>query len=418
MTELHRYDVEAVRAQIPALKAGSAHFDGPGGTQIPQPVIDAIADALSNPLCNRGTSTAGERNAETIVAQARGALADFLCADPGGIVFGRSSTQLAYSFSRTLAKTWRPGDEVVVTRLDHECNVGPWVQAAADAGVTVRWADFDPVTGELAPGHIREVLSERTRLVAVTAASNVIGTRPAIAEIARLVHEVGALLYVDAAQYSAHVSVDFDQLGADFLTCSSYKFLGPHLGILAARPELLRTLTPDKLSASTDSVPERFELGILPYGVLAGARAAVDFLTGLGSPSAGTRRRRLVSAMNRIERHEDALRVRIEHELAGLESVTLHSRAARRTPTLLLTVDGCDPRDVHGYLAARGVDAGAGTFYSVEASRRLGLGEQGGLRIGLAPYNSEEDVDRLLAGLTDYVHRHSRRFAGTPVSAG
>ncbi|MDQ0940769.1 cysteine desulfurase-like protein [Streptomyces sp. V1I1] len=420
MTNLHRYDIDAVRAQFPALKAGSAHFDGPGGTQVPQPVIDAMVDALSDPLCNRGASTAGERNAEAIVTQARQALADFLGADPGGIVVGRSSTQLAYDFSRTLAKTWRPGDEVVVTRLDHECNVMPWVQAAADAGVTVRWADFDPETGELTPDHIREVLSERTRLVAVTAASNLIGTRPDIPEISRLVHRTGALFYVDAAQYSSHASIDFDGFGADFLTCSAYKFLGPHLGVLAARPELLRSLKPDKLLASTDTVPERFELGILPYGVLSGARATIDFWAGLGPLREGSRRERLVSALTAVEAYEDALRLRVEQGLAGLEGVTVHSRASSRTPTLLLTIDGHHPQDVYRYLAGRGVDTGAGTFYSVDASHRLGLGDQGGVRVGLAPYSSEEDVDRLLEGIADCLHlrsRSTRRFAGSPVNA-
>ncbi|GII66526.1 cysteine desulfurase-like protein [Sphaerisporangium krabiense] len=406
MTTLHRYDLHALRARFPALKAGSAHFDGAGGTQIPEPVIDAIADALSNPLSNRGASTAGERRAEAIVVAARRALADLLGADPAGVVFGRSATQLVFDFSRTLAGNWAPGDEVVVTRLDHECNIRPWVRAAAQAGAVVRWADFDPATGELTADHVREVLSERTRVVAVTAASNLIGTRPDIPGISRLVHEAGALFFVDAAHYSAHAGVDMAELGADFLVCSAYKFLGPHLGVLAGRPGLLRTLWPDKLLAAMDDVPERFELGILPYEILAGARATVDFLAELGGPAEGTRRERLVSAMAAIEGHEDALRVRLEEGLAGIEAVTSHSRASRRTPTLLLTVDGHDTRDVSRYLAARAVDAGSGSFYAVEASRRLGLGDLGGLRVSLAPYSSAEDVDRLLDGLSDYLTAH------------
>ncbi|MEV5576775.1 cysteine desulfurase-like protein [Spirillospora sp. NPDC052269] len=395
------YDVNAVRAWFPALKAGSAHLDGPGGTQVPQPVIEAIADALSSPLCNRGEWTAGERNAEEIVLKARAALGDLLGADPQGIVFGRSSTQLAYDFARTLARTWGPGDEVVVTRLDHECNARPWAEAAAAAGATVRWADFDPVRGELTVEHVREVLSERTRLVAVTAASNLVGTRPPVAEIARLAHEVGALVQVDAAQYTAHTAVDFAGLGADLLTCSAYKFMGPHLGVLAARPELLHALEPDKLAASPDTVPERFELGILPYGVLAGMTALVDFVAELAAPPSGTRRERIVASMAAVEAHEDALRARLESELAGLGNVTLHSRARHRVPTLLLTVDGHVPREVHRRLAARGVDTGVGTFYSVDAAHRLGLGDEGGVRVGLAPYSSAEDTDRLLEGLAE-----------------
>ncbi|TDD31067.1 cysteine desulfurase-like protein [Actinomadura sp. KC06] len=399
------YDVGAVRAQFPALKAGSAHFDGPGGTQTPLPVIDAVAEALSGPLSNRGNVTPGERNAEMIVADARQALADLLGARPAGIVFGRSATQLTYDFSRTLAKTWSPGDEVIVTRLDHDSNVRPWVQAAESAGATVRWADFDPGTGELGPDAVREVLSGRTRLVAVTAASNLIGTRPPISEISRLAHDAGALLYVDGVHYTAHAHVDIEQLGADFFTCSPYKFLGPHMGVLASRPDLLETLRPDKLLPSTDAVPERFEFGTLPYEFLAGARAAVDFLAALSPDDKGTRRGRLASAFAALERHEDALRLRIEEGLSAFGQVTVHSRAAERTPTLLLTIDGRSTADAYRYLAERGVDAPSGSFYALEASRRLGLGDDGGLRVGLAPYNNTEDVDRLLHHLAEFLTR-------------
>ncbi|WP_108987949.1 cysteine desulfurase-like protein [Streptomyces coelicoflavus] len=392
-------DVDAIRAQIPALKSGSARFDAPGGTQTPQPVIDAIAQALSNPLANRGRTTEGERNADGIVADARAALADLLGAEPRGIVLGRSATQLAYDLSRTLAKSWGPGDEVVVTRLDHDSNIRPWVQAAESAGATVRWADFDPATGELRPEHIEAVLSPRTRLVAVTAASNLIGTMPDLPAIARLAHGVGALCHVDAVHYASHAVVDPVALGADTLVCSPYKFLGPHLGVLAARPEFLETLRPDKLLPSSDAVPERFELGTLPYELLAGARAAVDFLAGLEPDARGTRRDRLVASFAALEAHEDVLRERIERGLAGLDGVTVYSRAARRTPTLLFTVAGLRPADVYGRLAERGVDAPAGSFYALEASRRLGLGDAGAVRVGLAPYTSADDVDRLLTAL-------------------
>ncbi|KPC70804.1 cysteine desulfurase [Streptomyces sp. NRRL WC-3753] len=392
-------DVDAIRAQIPALKSGSARFDAPGGTQTPQPVIDAIAEALSNPLANRGRTTEGERNADGIVADARATLADLLGAEPRGIVLGRSATQLAYDLSRTLAKSWGPGDEVVVTRLDHDSNIRPWVQAAESAGATVRWADFDPATGELSPEHIEAVLSPRTRLVAVTAASNLIGTMPDLPAIARLAHGVGALCHVDAVHYASHAVVDPVALGADTLVCSPYKFLGPHLGVLAARPEFLETLRPDKLLPSSDAVPERFELGTLPYELLAGARAAVDFLAGLEPDARGTRRDRLVASFAALEAHEDVLRERIERGLAGLDGVTVYSRAARRTPTLLFTVAGLRPADVYGRLAERGVDAPAGSFYALEASRRLGLGDAGAVRVGLAPYTSADDVDRLLTAL-------------------
>ncbi|MFG2544145.1 cysteine desulfurase-like protein [Streptomyces sp. NPDC048594] len=392
-------DVDAIRAQIPALKSGSARFDAPGGTQTPQPVIDAIGEALANPLANRGRTTEGERNADGIVADARGALGDLLATDPRGIVLGRSATQLAYDLSRTLAKAWRPGDEVVVTRLDHDSNIRPWIQAAEAVGASVRWADFDPATGELLPEHVEAVLSPRTRLVAVTAASNLIGTMPDLPTVARLAHGVGALLHVDAVHYASHAVVDPAALGADTLVCSPYKFLGPHLGVLAARPDFLETLRPDKLLPSSDAVPERFELGTLPYELLAGTRAAVDFLAGLEPDAHGGRRERLVASFAALERHEDALRRRIEAGLADLGGITVHSRAARRTPTLLFTVAGLRPAEVYRRLAERGVDAPAGTFYALEASRQLGLGDEGAVRVGLAPYTSADDVDRLLTAL-------------------
>ncbi|MDN3253085.1 cysteine desulfurase-like protein [Streptomyces mutabilis] len=392
-------DVDAIRARIPALKSGTARFDAPGGTQTPQPVIDAVAEALANPLANRGRTTEGERNADDIVAQARSALADLLGADPRGIVFGRSATQLAYDLSRTLARTWGPGDEVVVTRLDHDSNIRPWVQAAEAAGASVRWADFDPATGELLPEHIEAVLSPRTRLVAVTAASNLIGTVPDMPSVARLVHGAGALLHVDAVHYASHAVVDLAALGADTLVCSPYKFLGPHLGVLAARPEFLETLRPDKLLPSSDAVPERFELGTLPYELLAGARAAVDFLAALEPDARGSRRDRLAASFAALEEHEEALRGRIERGLADLGGITVYSRAARRTPTLLFTVAGLRPAEVYRQLAERGIDAPAGSFYALEASRRLGLGDEGAVRVGLAPYTDADDVDRLLTAL-------------------
>jgi cysteine desulfurase family protein (TIGR01976 family) len=392
-------DVDAIRARIPALKSGTARFDAPGGTQTPQPVIDAVAEALANPLANRGRTTEGERNADDIVAQARSALADLLGADPRGIVFGRSATQLAYDLSRTLARTWGAGDEVVVTRLDHDSNIRPWVQAAEAAGASVRWADFDPATGELFAEHIEAVLSPRTRLVAVTAASNLIGTVPDLPSVARLVHGVGALLHVDAVHYASHATVDLAALGADTLVCSPYKFLGPHLGVLAARPEFLEGLRPDKLLPSSDAVPERFELGTLPYELLAGARAAVDFLAALEPDARGSRRDRLVASFAALEEHEEALRGRIERGLADLGGITVYSRAARRTPTLLFTVAGLRPVEVYRQLAERGIDAPAGSFYALEASRRLGLGDEGAVRVGLAPYTDGDDVDRLLTAL-------------------
>ncbi|MGW5783256.1 cysteine desulfurase-like protein [Streptomyces sp. NPDC003757] len=392
-------DVAAIRAHVPALKSGTARFDAPGGTQTPQPVIDAIAAALTAPLANRGRNTEGERNADRIVAEARSALADLLAATPQTVAFGRSATQLAYDLSRTLGKGWGPGDEVVVTRLDHDSNIRPWVQAAEAAGARVRWADFDPATGELRPEHVAAVLGPRTRLVAVTAASNLIGTMPDLPALASLVHARGAHFHVDAVHYASHAVVDLAETGADTLVCSPYKFLGPHLGVLTGRAEVLESLRPDKLLPSADTVPERFELGTLPYELMAGASAAVDFLAGLDAQAQGSRRDRLVASFAALEAHEDVLRERIEEGLAALDGVTVYSRAARRTPTLLFTVAGLRPAEVYRQLAERGVDAPAGSFYALEASRRLGLGDEGAVRVGLAPYTGADDVERLLTAL-------------------
>jgi cysteine desulfurase family protein (TIGR01976 family) len=394
------FDVAAVREHFPALSEGAAHFDGPGGTQVPDVVADAVAEVLTSAVSNRGRVTTAERRADDIVLAARTAMGEFVGVDPRGVVFGRSMTQLTYDFARTLAKTWSPGDEVVVTRLDHDANIRPWVQAAVAVGAVPRWVDFDPDTGELTPAEIAAVLSERTRVVAVTGASNLIGTRPPVPEIAELVHAVGALLYVDGVHYAAHSLVDLTSLGADFFVCSPYKFCGPHLGVLAARPELLESLSPDKLLPSTDDVPERFEFGTLPYELLAGTTAAVDFLSGLAS-SAGTRRERLRSSVGAVQAHEDELLHQLEAQLAAQTPVVIYSRAARRTPTLLISLAGHDSVDVQVQLAKRGVNAPAGSFYAVEASRTLGLGEDGAVRLGIAPYTDVADIDRAVAAIRE-----------------
>jgi cysteine desulfurase family protein (TIGR01976 family) len=395
------FNVAAVRASFPALSAGAAHFDGPGGSQTPAAVAQAVAATLVAPLANRGSVTQAERNADAVVLAARQAVADLTGGDPGGVVFGRSATSLTYELSRVLSAGWGPGDEVVVTRLDHDANIRPWVQAATARGATVRWAEFDPRSGELDPGAVGMLVNERTRLVAVTGASNLIGTRPDLATITGLAHQAGALTWVDGVHLTAHAPVDVDVLGADFFVCSPYKFLGPHCGCLVAAPALLETLHPDKLLPSTDAVPERFELGTLPYELLAGTTAAIDFLACLGV--GGTRRGRLVTALDAIEAHEDRLRARIEIGLRDLPGVTVWSRAQRRTPTLLVTFEGRDATDAYRFLAERGVNAPAGSFYALEASRWLGLGDTGGLRVGLAPYNDDADVDRLLAGLREFL---------------
>ncbi|GAB3527817.1 cysteine desulfurase-like protein [Arthrobacter monumenti] len=395
-------DVHRLRAHFPSLASGIAHFDGPGGTQTPDVVGHAIAATLTGPLSNRGRSVLPEQNADDAVAGFRAAFADFLNADHRGIVYGRSATQLTYDFSRHLSRSWGPGDEVVVTRLDHDSNVRPWVQAAERQGATLRWVGFDPATAELNMDELGQALSGRTRVVAVTAASNFVGTIPDMPEIARLVHDAGALLYVDGVHYAAHEAVDVQALGADFFVCSPYKFLGPHCAVLAASPELLESIEPDKLLPSTNAVPERFELGTLPYEIMAGATSAVDFIASLAGTEGG-RRGQIVSAFAAIDAHEEALQKKLESALAGLPGLVLHSRAAARTSTLLLSFDSHRAADVSKFLAGQNILAPASNFYAIEASRTLGLDDDGGLRIGLAPYTSDDDVQRLIDALTEFL---------------
>ncbi|MEO9322111.1 cysteine desulfurase-like protein [Nocardioides sp. C4-1] len=378
------YDVSTVRTSFPALGAGLARFDGPGGSLIPIEVAAAVSETMTAGLGPRGTLTEPERRSEQVVADARAAMGRFLSADPRGIAFGRSMTANTFDLARTLAAGWGPGDEVVVSRLDHDSNIRPWVLAAEAVGATVRWLGFDPATAEL--DDVRPLLSERTRLVAVTGSSNLFGTRPDVRAVADAAHEVGALVHVDAVHLAAHVPVVKDDLGADFLSCSPYKFCGPHLGVLAADPALLESLRPAKLLPSTDAVPERFELGTLPYELLAGTTAAIAFLEGIGGMAA-------------VEQHEGALLARLLDGLAGLDHVHPCGAPARRTPLVLMAVDGLDGAGVRAGLAEHGVLAQTGSFYALEASRHAGLGDTGGVRVGLSPYTSEDDVDRLLAGL-------------------
>ncbi|MEV1065356.1 cysteine desulfurase-like protein [Streptomyces sp. NPDC050263] len=415
-------DVAALRARFPSLTHGLAFFDGPGGTQTPLPVAEAMTRTLTGPLSNRGLVSASELNAERAVGDFRAAYADLLGVPAGAVVHGRSATQLTYDFSRHLAKDWRPGDEIVLSRLDHDANVRPWIQAAERAGVAVRWTEIDAATAELDLDSYERALSPRTRLVAVTAASNVLGSKPPVRRIADRAHEVGALVYVDGVHYAAHHLVDVPALGADLFVCSPYKFLGPHCGVLAGSPDVLEALAPDKLLPSPNTVPERFEFGTLPYETLAGATAAVDFLAALDEtePGAGTgtvdsrdsrgsrgsrgsRRERLKRSLHSLHEHENALRARLDDGLRALgDAVTVHSRAADRTPTVLMTLEGRDATEAQAHLAARGVVAPAGSFYAQEVFTALKLPDPA-LRAGLAPYNDTGDVDRLLDGLASFL---------------
>jgi cysteine desulfurase family protein (TIGR01976 family) len=391
-------DVDRVRDCFPALSQGIAYFDGPGGSQVPGQVAEAIAATMTSGLSNRGTVTTSERRAHQVVLNAREAMADLVGCDPGGVVFGRSMTQLTFQVARALAKQWGPEDEVVVTRLDHDANIRPWVIAADSVGASVRWVDFDPRSGELL--FDEDVLSERTRLVALTAASNLLGTRPDVAAVAAAAHAAGALVYVDGVHLTPHAPVDVASLGADFYACSPYKFFGPHLGVLAASPTLLDLLHPDKLLPSTEVVPERFELGTLPYELLAGVTATVDFIADVAS-QAGSRRDRVLESMTQVEAYEEMLFERLLSGLEAIPGLRRYGAPARRTPTVLFSLEGRSDVETYEELAARGVNAPVSSFYALEASRWLGLGDTGAVRAGIAPYTSEEDVDRLLAGVRE-----------------
>lgn len=393
-TQQQTYDVDALRDCFPALTtgpgAGLARFDGPGGSLVPQQVGDAVSTTMTAGLCQRGAGSEPERVTDQTTLGARAAIGRLLGTDPSGVFFGRSFTANTMQVAATLARTWGPGDEIVVTRLDHDSNIRPWVIAAERAGATVRWLDFDPDSGELAD--LAPTLSDRTRLVTLTGAGNLIGTRPDVRRYADLAHEAGALVHVDAVHLAAHAPIDRAALGADIIGVSPYKFFGPHLGAHAADPELWESLQPDKLLPSTDVIPGRFELGTLPYEVLAGVSAAVEFIEEWGGMSA-------------MAAHEDALLELLLDGLAALPGVRVYGAPARRTPTVLFSVAGVDSRAVYQHLQTHQVLAPAGNFYALEASRRLGLGDDGAVRVGLAAYSTAEEVDRLLTGLSDLAPR-------------
>lgn len=395
------YDVQRIRSYFPSLNTGLAFFDGPGGSQVPTVVGDAIAQAITKPISNRNVVTESEKNAEEIVRGFRHAVADLIDVDPRGVVYGRSWTQLVYDFSRTLAKNWQEGDEIVVSRLDHDSNIRPWIQAAEAVGATVRWAEFDPKTSELEVAAVEAVLSPKTKLVAVTGAGNTIGTRPDLKSIGTAVHKVGALFFVDGVHLTPHTVISVKDIGADFFGFSFYKLMGPHCAALAASPALLETLNNDKLLPATKVVPERFEFGTLPYELMAGCSAAIDFIAEMAPGDGKTRREKIVNSMKSLEKYEDELMEYLESSVAALPGVTLYGRAKHRTPTIYFSFAGRNNADIYNALALKKVNVPASNFYALEVSRKLGLGDSGALRAGLAPYSIREDIDRLVTGLKE-----------------
>jgi cysteine desulfurase family protein (TIGR01976 family) len=386
---------KTVRAAYPALDDGHAYLDGAAGTQTPQSVIDAIADAYRTGIGNVGGAFEASHRADAIVAACRAAVADLVGGHPDGVVLGPNMTTLTYRLAGALAKDWGPEDEVVLSRLDHDANVRPWTQL----GVTVRWAEVDPATGELPVEQYAELIGERTRLVAVTAASNILGTRPDVAAITALAHEAGALTYVDGVHATAHGPADLRALGADFYATSAYKWAGPHIGAVVADPALLETIRPDKLASSPDTVPERFERGTSAFADLAGVTAAVDHLATMVQGK-GTRRERLLASMGAAEAYELELFGALIEGLESMPHVTLYGKPARRTATAYFTVAGRTPREVAQALAARGVNVWSGHSYAWELTGALGIRDAGSaVRAGLVHYNDRSDVDRLLQGV-------------------
>ncbi len=396
------FDIGRVRAAYPALRDGYAYLDGAAGTQVPSAVIEAIADTYRSGIGNAGGAFPASGRADSIVAECRRALADLTGASPDGVILGPNMTTLTYRIADTLSRRWGPGDEVVVSRLDHDANVRPWVQAAARRGATVRWAEVDISTAELPAAQFGELVTERTRLVAVTAASNIVGTRPDVPAIAAAAHAVGALCYVDGVHATPHVPVDVRSLGADFYATSSYKWSGPHIGTVVADPALLETLHPDRLAPAPAGVPGRFERGTAAFADLAGVTAAVEHLAGLDAAAAGSRRERVLASMAAVERYEGQLFARLLDGLAAMRHVTLYGKAARRAPTAFFTVAGYTPREVAERLAARAINVWNGDNYAWELTGAFGLRDAGGaVRAGLVHYNDQAEVDRLLAAVAD-----------------
>jgi cysteine desulfurase family protein (TIGR01976 family) len=397
------FDIAAIRSRFPALLDGYAYLDGAAGTQTPSSVIDAVASAYRVGIGNVGGPFPASARSTAIVADARQAVADLVGGEPSGVVFGPNSTTLVYRFAHTLSADWREGDEIVVSRLDHDANVRPWVQAAARAGAVVRWAEVDVDTGELPVDQYDDLIGDRTRLVAVTAASNILGTRPDVAAITAKAHAAGALTFVDGVHSTPHDLPDVRELGADFYVTSAYKWAGPHIGALIADPALLETLHPEKLMPSPDRVPERFETGTSPFADLAGVTAAVEHLAGLALPRPSlSRRKRLRVSMDAVGVHERDLFEVLLGGLGGLPDVTLYGKPAQRTAIAYFRVADRTPAEVAEHLAVSGVNVWHGHSYAWELTGALGLRDSGGaVRAGLAHYNDREDVDRLLAAVAE-----------------
>jgi cysteine desulfurase family protein (TIGR01976 family) len=397
--------VGRIRSAFPALERRHrghpvAYFDGPGGTQVPRPVVDAIADYLYHHNANTHWPYPTSQETDELIARSRATLADFLGAAPAEIVFGANMTTLTFHLARALGRQWGPGDTVVITELDHHANVAPWRALERERGITVASVPVNPDTGQLDWPRLEQLLAAKPRLLAIGAASNALGTITDVGRAARLAHDAGALTFVDAVHFAPHELVDVEELACDFLVCSAYKFYGPHIGILFAREALLRSLDVPKLAPAPDTAPERIETGTQNHEGMVGAAAAVDFLASLGGGD--TRRVRLRHTFTQLHGRAQALLRRVWEGLRAIDPVTLYGPVPEspRTPTVAFTVKGRSPDAVARYLADRGVFVSSGDFYATTVVERLGL-KDGLVRAGCACYTTEEEVDRLIQGVVD-----------------
>jgi cysteine desulfurase family protein (TIGR01976 family) len=413
-TETLALDLTRVRSQFPSLSqtvAGqpAVFLDGPGGTQVPQRVIDAISDYLKNSNANTSGAYATSRRTDAVIAGARAAMADFFGCDPDEVVFGPNMTTLTFALSRSLGRELGPGDEILLTHLDHDANISPW-RALEERGVTIRFVDVNQEDCTLNMADLAQKLNSRTRVVAVGYASNAVGTVNDVREIVRLAHQKGALAYIDAVHYAPHGPIDVRALDCDFLVCSSYKFFGPHMGILYGKREHLQRLQPYKVRANTNAVPNRWEWGTLNHECIAGIAACVEYLADLGRQvdlSVSTRRAALLAAYGAIQRHERGLMETLIGGLLALPGLKFYgisdvAKLDRRCPTVAVRIAGHTPLDLATRLGERGIFTWDGNYYALNLTERLDVEKDGGfLRIGLAHYNTAAEVQRLLQELRE-----------------
>ncbi len=376
-----------------------AYFDGPGGTQVPRDVVDAMADYLYHHNANTHWNYPTSAETDAALARAREAFADFFNASPREVAFGNNMTTITFHISRALGRKWGPGDEIVVTELDHHANVAPWRALAKERGVTIRSVPFDLKTGELIWDELERAVTTKTRLVAIGAASNALGTVSPVRGAAQLAHAKGALCFVDAVHFAAHRVIDVKAMECDFLVCSPYKFYGPHAGVLFARADALSALDVPKLEPASDEIPERVETGTQNHEGIVGSAAAVEFLASL--VTGNTRRERLVRAMSGLRVRGDALSARLWDGLAAISGVRCYGPppGRPRTPTVSFTVSGVSSAEVAKSLAHDAVFASNGNFYAASVVARLGHTREGLVRAGCACYTTEEEIERLIEGV-------------------